>query len=328
MVLFYQLGMVPRQSRLADPSGASGKPVRHMMDQPVPGLSVITVSHDSGDRLRSWLESWGCCASELIIVDNGSSDGAAAMAESSGLARVLRMGCNAGYGRAANAGAESASGELIMLTNPDVTPSGQRSVRLLAEAARDSGLLLSGRITGADGKPLPAGGRWPSLPWVVSQLILPARPLGSPEDPSPAWLEGCLLLMKRSDFRALGGFDSLYPLYFEDTDLCYRAVSRGMRVKRVFDAVFVHERGTGAPPRPELRLPCFHWGLYRFFAAHRSASLALAVRWLLVVKCLSRGAALRAAGRTGPARGYLAAVRPLIRGVPPSLEPGPGSEPA
>src|SRR5260370_30717981 len=58
---------------------------------------------------------------EILGVDNGSTDGAAEAAERQG-ARVLRMGANLGFARAANAGIEARRSELIALVNSAVEP--------------------------------------------------------------------------------------------------------------------------------------------------------------------------------------------------------------
>ena len=283
---------------------------------------VLTVSFNSAGALPGWIESWGGLARELIVYDNGSEDNSAEVVEDSAAARLIRGGRNIGFGGGVNAAVRSASSDLVLITNPDVLcPEAGSLVRLL-EAAGSGRALLSGRMVDPRGNELPAGGDWPGIGWVLAQLFGPARPLGSP-GVAPKWLEAGLLLVPRSVFLALDGFDEGFPLYFEDTDLCFRAAQRGYRIHRVEGAVFTHDPGTGAPPSPGIRLPCFHWGLYRFFLKHRGRAAAGTVRLLLIAKCLSRAAALALTpGGSSRARAYLDGASHLLRGKRP--DPGAG----
>ena len=72
-------------------------------------------------RLLEKLRSQTYPIAEIIAVDNGSSDGAAEAAEREG-ARVLRMGSNLGFSRAANEGIEACNSELVALVNSDLEP--------------------------------------------------------------------------------------------------------------------------------------------------------------------------------------------------------------
>src|SRR5437899_8202988 len=89
-----------------------------------PEVSVVIPLWNGRDlllRLLSSLRAQTYPIAEIIAVDNGSTDGAPEFAAREG-ARVLPMGANLGFARAANAGINSCQTPLIALINTDVTP--------------------------------------------------------------------------------------------------------------------------------------------------------------------------------------------------------------
>jgi glycosyltransferase involved in cell wall biosynthesis len=86
------------------------------------GISVVVPvwnRRDLMERLLRNLEAQTEPAGEVIVVDNGSSDGSAEAAERGG-ARVLRMEINAGFSRAVNRGIQESRGALVAIVNNDV----------------------------------------------------------------------------------------------------------------------------------------------------------------------------------------------------------------
>ncbi len=121
----------------------------------------------------------------------------------------------------------------------------------------------------------------------------------------------------KRDFLDLGGFDPGYPLYFEDTDLCARAVKAGMSISYNEKATFVHNQGTGSSGSAAVRLAGFHWGMARFFQNHRREDF-FAVRKLILLKCLIRAVILLPLS-PGRASGYMKGFNAVFRGIPPAL---------
>jgi N-acetylglucosaminyl-diphospho-decaprenol L-rhamnosyltransferase len=284
-------------------------------------LSILTVTYDSAGALETWIENWSGMGARLVVVDNGSSDSSAALAErSERVDLALRNPTNEGFGLAVNRAVSACDSELILITNPDVRPSDEDALSRLLYSWKSEKELLSGMVLLPDGRQLPAGGGWPGLPWLLYQVLLPARPLGRPGR-SPSWIEGSLLLTSRRLFEELGGFDGEgFPLYFEDTDLCYRAARQGIGIRRVDEARFIHSRSTGSPASWETRLPGFHWGLYSFFRKHRSGLAAGTARLLLLLKCANRLLINSLIPSRGPkAEGYRRSISSLLALSPPIL---------
>ena len=98
------------------------------------------------DCLRSIFEKTSDLEFEVIVSDNGSTDGAAEVAEEFG-ARVLRMGSNLGFSRAVNAGVEACRTELIALVNSDVEPEPDWLARLVTSSPPMPNVIAFNRST-------------------------------------------------------------------------------------------------------------------------------------------------------------------------------------
>jgi GT2 family glycosyltransferase len=149
-------------------------------------------------------------------------------------AKTLRYREAFHFGRMCNLGVGESSGEYLLFLNDDVTPIDERWLRwMLAQAKRPKtgavGALLyfpDGRIQHAGvliGTPNGAGhpGRLsngsPLWPWLTMTREVSA-------------VTGACLLMPRSVFAEIGGFDEIFPVNYNDVDLCLRAGQKGYRV--------------------------------------------------------------------------------------------------
>lgn len=270
----------------------------------------MTVAANSGEALLHWRDSWRAAASPLLIVDNGSSDG---FPEKSGVPLIRAPG-NIGFGPGINLGARAVDTRLILITNPDTLPENPGELQRLL-SFHETGTLSGGLLVNRRGEPEPSGGVWPTVSWVAGQIPFRARRLW--REDRVDWVQGALILTETRCFlHNLQGFHRDFPLYFEDVDLCARALDLGVATRFDRRARFVHIEGSGAPSAPGVRISCFHWGLWRWFEGHRPASAAK-VRRLLRAKCLLR---LLILPRNSPVRkGYSLALGSLTRGEPPSL---------
>lgn len=225
--------------------------------------TIVTVSFNSGGVLRGLLGSIKNDAA-CIIVNNGQSDGLAALASQTG-ARLVVLGENEGFGRACNAGAALARTEFLFFVNPDVTIAPgciemlERTARLQPDLAAANPLVVDGR------------GR---SQFKTTSILLPD---GGTREPAPRAatkvpiLSGCALFVRRSLFEAVGGFDPAIFLYHEDHDLALR-LSRHGSLWCIPDAVVQHAAGTGAPRSPRIAwLKGYHMARSRHFVLHKHA---------------------------------------------------------
>jgi N-acetylglucosaminyl-diphospho-decaprenol L-rhamnosyltransferase len=222
-------------------------------------VSAVVVSYNSTadlpDCLRS-LRSEG--VADVVVVDNDSSDGSVEVAHAvDPEAKVVQTGANLGFGTAANRGVAMATGDHLLILNPDtvVEPG---TVKALSEALdRDPGLAAVGpRLENVDGSLYPSVRRFPDLMVAFGHaflgLVWPRNPATrryrmldwDHDQPSASvdWVSGACVLVRRSAFDMVGGFDEEYFMYVEDVDLCWRLGQAGWRIGYEPAGRVVHHR--------------------------------------------------------------------------------------
>jgi hypothetical protein len=190
---------------------------------------------------------------EIVVVDNGSSDGSREWLEREWPAvRVVGHPDNRGFAAAANDAAEAATGEVVAFLNNDcrVDPAW---LRHLVDALRGGDAAAAGScMLDWDGTRIDFAGAAMNFHGHGSN-----RGYGRPyvggataPDPEPALFAcGGAMAVERDRFLAAGGFDGAYFAYFEDVDLGWRLWVLGERVLYVPAALAYHRhRGSGMDP--------------------------------------------------------------------------------
>jgi GT2 family glycosyltransferase len=250
-------------------------------------VSAIVVACNSGDTLARCVEALGATAvEEILIVDNASTDGACEALPTvlgSTSLRVLRQSANVGFGPAVNLAAGEAKGAWLAIVNPDCFVEPGTFAQLLDAAGRcpDAG-LIGADIRGPDGRPEAAARRRaPTLSRILAERLLPvrwrgARGLSIPPGVSGSVLavdavSGALMVLPRTVFDALGGFDPAYRLHAEDLDLCRRVRSAGYQVIVAEGVRVMHLKGTSSRQRPLFVAWHKHRGLVRYLGRYGGA---------------------------------------------------------
>ncbi len=219
-----------------------------------PSLSVLIVAWGSRAELARTLPALLAelgPSDELIVVDNDSpDDSAAVVAELAPRAKLVRMGRNVGFSGGCNAGAAEASGELLVVLNPDAAPrSGW------GEAIRRP--WLEGRgwaawqalVAEAGGTEINSAGNpvhFTGIVWAGGH----GEPIATaPEGPAEVpVLSGACLAIPLATWRRLGGFAERFFMYHEDVDLSIRLRLLGGTVGIEPAAVVEHDYEFGASP--------------------------------------------------------------------------------
>jgi GT2 family glycosyltransferase len=214
-------------------------------------LSVVLVNHNGADCLPSALQALArhteTKGAECIVVDSGSSDGSwHGVDRHWRAARALRFEQNIGFCAGCNRGAGAARGRLLAFVNFDgrVEPGWDRPLRELLD---DSGVALAtGLLLRGDGEELEAAGL-DIAPNLATYGRLESSPrAAAPQEPvEVSAASGALMMVRRDDFLALGGFWETLFMYGEEADYCLRAPGRVMLDSR---SALRHAHGHAAGP--------------------------------------------------------------------------------
>lgn len=269
-------------------------------------ISVIMVTHNNEHSVGAALDSTGSIDRpfEVIVVDNRSADGTVRCATSAApMATMVSLNSNVGFAKACNLAAGRAAGRLLLFLNPD-------TVLLPGAVARAAGHLernptigvVGGRTLFEDGSTnITCCFREPSL-WSAfcyatglssvfrrSSLLNPEQMRGwdRADTRSVDVVTGCFLMIERSLFEKLRGFDERFFLYSEDTDLCRRVRDARLSCVHLADASLIHSDG-GSEPVHSAKLTKVFAARSRYYAKHWSPRKAAIGRQLLDFAVLGR----------------------------------------
>ncbi|HVN27962.1 MAG TPA: glycosyltransferase, partial [Candidatus Binataceae bacterium] len=200
-----------------------------------PKVSVIVCAHDAASTIGACLESLKTQRYpnyETIVVDDGSTDATAQVAESAG-ARVVRIE-HRGLGAARNAGIAAAAGEIIAFIDADARADSDWLYHLI-EAITRRGAAAAGGPNFAPAGCDPAYAFAPGIPREVRG-----------EGDQLLQLCGCNMAVTKAALQNVGGFDPLFEAAGDDVDLSWRLAElpAEQRAPLVIapGAVVIHER--------------------------------------------------------------------------------------
>jgi len=185
-----------------------------------PRVSVVVCSYNGGRTIAQCLESLGRLDYpdyEVILVDDGSTDGTAAIAAGCADVRVVRHETNAGLSVSRNSGLSAATGEIIAYTDDDCFADPDWLTRLVHRL----------ETTGADavGGPNIA----PDDGWLAAAISgSPGQPTHVLESDQVAeHVPGCNMAFRRAALEAIKGFDPQFLRAGDDVDVCWRLQQAG-----------------------------------------------------------------------------------------------------
>jgi N-acetylglucosaminyl-diphospho-decaprenol L-rhamnosyltransferase len=272
-------------------------------------VAVVTVSYGSEDVLRPFLASLPAASAHpltVIVADNkvDAADTVVARLTADAGATYLPLETNCGYGGAINRAVAALPAEIewVVVSNPDVTVN-PGAIDTLLDSIRGHDLVgsVGPRILSSDGSLYPSARSIPSLRSGVGHALFanvwPNNPwtrgyrresLGAVVRRDAGWLSGAFLIVRRSVFDELAGFDEGYFMYFEDVDLGYRIGRLGLRNVYEPAATVVHTGAHSTTSDSRRMARAHHDSARRFLTRKYSGPLLWPVRTALNIGLLVR----------------------------------------
>jgi len=210
-------------------------------------VSIIIVNFNKKELLKQCLDSIKNSTTypnyEVIVVDNGSSDGSQEMVEKNyRWVKLVKNKENLGFAKANNIGIREARGDYIFLLNND-TVIIQRDwlEKMIAVAESDPKIGIVGcKLVGPGGTIQHVGG-WYNVRGTGHYTKDIDRTV------EVDYVTGAAMLIKREVIEKIGLLDEGYsPLYYEDTDLCARCKRAGYRIVCTPKTVIIHHGSSTA----------------------------------------------------------------------------------
>jgi N-acetylglucosaminyl-diphospho-decaprenol L-rhamnosyltransferase len=210
-------------------------------------------------------------------------------------ARLVVSGRNLGYGAAANLGAQECEAPWLLVCNADIVwrPGALDELVALGAGHPEAG-SLGPALLSTDGTVYPSARELPSLTQGVGHALFsrlwPANPWTRDYQArqqtagtmrAAGWLSGACLLLRRSAFDQVGGFDEGYFMFFEDVDLGERLGRAGWVNLYAPQVRVTHVGGTSWRSRPAPMIRAHHASAYRYLARRYHRWYQAPVRWAL-----------------------------------------------
>jgi GT2 family glycosyltransferase len=263
--------------------------------QAQPTMAVAIVNYNTREHLRACLASIGPGAARaVVVVDNASTDGSAAMVREQFPWVALHANeHNPGYGAALNQAVASCDAPYVLLLNSDTLLAPDTVARLTSYLDAHPRAAIAGpRLANPDGTLQASCYHFPT----PLQLLLEESTIGRRARHVPLlrerylrtwshraarpvpWVLGAALAIRRAAFDAVGGFDEGYVMYFEEVDLCYRLAAAGWQVHFAPVTTVVHAGGASTAQRRAEMAERFFVSLARFYRRHYSPRRLAAAR--------------------------------------------------
>ncbi len=217
-----------------------------------PLVSVIILNYNGREYLLDCLNSVlgsDYPSLEVVLVDNGSSDGSMESVEPSlrdSRVRIIRNSRNLGFAEGNNVGALSANGRYLMFLNFDTTVDPKWLTGIIQEMEKDSrlGIVQCKVLVMDDPTLLDNVGHYIDtlgLTYFIGRLERDVGQYDRSQEIFAAY--GAAFLIRADLFRLLGGFDQDFFILFEETDLCWRARIVGYKVAYIPGGKVYHKGG-------------------------------------------------------------------------------------
>lgn len=259
-------------------------------------LSIIIVNYNVKEFALNLLASINKAlkniSAEIILVDNASDDGSVELlGEKYPDVKIIVNKNNAGFGAANNQALEIAKGKYFLLINPDTIVKEDTFTKMIEffEANPQAG-IAGCKVLNPDGTLQLACRRGFPGPWTsftkvmgLSTLFPKSRLfakynltyLDEKQTYEVDAVSGAFLMMRKSVYEKIGGFDKQFFMYGEDLDLCYRTQQAGWKVYYVHSTEIIHYKGESTKRSSIDETKIFYDAMHLFVRKHFSSSFLI-----------------------------------------------------
>lgn len=190
--------------------------------------------------------------------------------------RLIENAHRKGFGANHNSAFGRSASPWFCVLNPDIRLHADPFPPLLERLQRDSRLALAAPlVVDLAGRVEDSARAFPTPVEILRKAVGLAPSPAPVEDPD--WVAGMFMLCRAGAFKAVGGFDERYFLYYEDVDLCARLRLAGYGIAQVCESRAIHDARRQS--RRELRYFLWHLrSMLRFFASPAARRLRSATR--------------------------------------------------
>jgi N-acetylglucosaminyl-diphospho-decaprenol L-rhamnosyltransferase len=253
--------------------------------------------------------------SEVLVLDNASTDGSADAVRGRGI-RLIERERRTGKAENDSTLLREARGDYCLLLNEDAELC-EGAPRALVDALEaDPGAAAAGsQLLAPDGTPQPCAWRFPSVSTALAQALFLHRRLVVQHGPRVDWVQSSAMLVRRDAAAQVGYLDPRFFVYSDETDFCKRLSDRGWRILLVPSARAVHHEQLATDRSAAARrIVEFHRNRDLYMRKHHTAAEAAAVRALTAWAYLVRAVAAAVLPGHDPRRYLLHARQALLPG--------------
>ncbi|MEW6510656.1 MAG: glycosyltransferase family 2 protein [Bacteroidota bacterium] len=281
-----------------------------------PDVSIVFTHWNVRDLLRNCLislkEKTVGLTYEIIIVDDGSTDGSVEMIKREfPEVRLVENGTNIGVAKAYNRGAALVTGRYMQMLNTDMVLV-NNAIKILMEflETHPEAGACAGKLRNPDLSTQISYGSFPSLlqgfadafglrhllPFVRWPLAGVCPDDAQTEPLEVEYLSGADMLIRSEVIERIGFFDERYTSYCEETDFCYRIRHESpWKLYYVPQAEIIHFGGQSFSKVPEYRLRLMYSGYDKFFTKHHGEAYSFLTRFLYALRFVRRWIVARVA---------------------------------
>lgn len=256
-------------------------------------LSIIIVNYNVKEFLQNLIHSIEKASinlkKEIIVIDNASDDGSVEFIKDKFPdIKLISNNSNLGFGKANNIGLKQATGNYILILNPDTIVAEDTIEKMIKFFESNENIGLAGcKILNPDGTLQLACRRSFPGPWTsftkvtgLSSLFpnskIFARYNLTYLDENQTYevdaISGSFMMMRKEVYEKVGGFDEQFFMYGEDLDLCYRIQKEGYKVYYNHSTQIIHYKGESTKRSSLDETKVFYSAMHLFVKKHLSSS--------------------------------------------------------